>query len=213
MGWGDILNADELVDEVEEVEELPYGGEAKHAEHEDVLRFGEWTGREVICEGLNDDVGGWEFVLLWWLTKFIVSPVKSEWGEMMMGRLWLSPPPFCLFGRPRLPTGLEHETKPSSVLDEVRATLIFVFKPTSVDQRVMSIRLVVGTLRVQLGWIRLKFGSKYIPDGIMFPEVLAVPDWWDEELAVWHLDEVDEDADAESKRVYKMNELNKIYTF
>ena len=41
VGCGDIRNADELVDEAEEVEELPYGGEAKHAEQEDVLRFGE----------------------------------------------------------------------------------------------------------------------------------------------------------------------------
>ena len=68
-------------------------------------------------------------------------------------------------------------------------------------------------MTAQLGWIRFKFGSKYIPDGIMVPEVLAVPDWWDEELAVWHLDEVDEDADAESKWDYKMNELSKMYIF
>ena len=35
-GTGDILNADELEDDVEVFDEFPYGGEARHAEQEDV---------------------------------------------------------------------------------------------------------------------------------------------------------------------------------
>ena len=31
-------------------------------------------------------------------------------------------------------------------------------------------------------------------------EVLAFLDWWDDELLVWHLDELVEEADAESER-------------
>jgi hypothetical protein len=41
----------------------------------------------------------------------------------------------------------------------------------------------------------------------MLPEVLGVPDWWEEELAVWHLDEVVEDAEAESIKNLKMISL------
>ena len=42
---------------------------------------------------------------------------------------------------------------------------------------------------------------KQLIKGNMLPEVLGVPDWWEEELAVWHLDEVVEDAEAESIKI------------
>ena len=46
---------------------------------------------------------------------------------------------------------------------------------------------------------KIIFESNNLPEGRMVPEVLAEPDWWEEELAVWHLDEVVEDAEAESE--------------
>ena len=56
---GDILKADEPVDEVVEgVDEFPYGGEAKQAEHADVFRPGEWTGKDVMSDVLRD-AGCW----------------------------------------------------------------------------------------------------------------------------------------------------------
>ena len=60
VGNGDILWADELDDEVVEgVDEFPYGGEAKHAEHAEVFRPGEWTGKDGTSDIFTDDEGCW----------------------------------------------------------------------------------------------------------------------------------------------------------
>ena len=55
VGKGDIL--DELDDEVEGVDEFPYGGEDRQAEHADVFRPGEWTGKDVTSDVFRDDEG------------------------------------------------------------------------------------------------------------------------------------------------------------
>jgi hypothetical protein len=117
------------------------------------LSPGEWTGRETTWEAFKDDVGTLKFVLGCRLTKLIVSPVKSEWGEMMIGR-WDSPAPLFLLETPRLPTGLEHETKPSSVLDEALAPWILVLAP-------------------EIKWDRIKKVSKYVEIGILVIEKLV----------------------------------------
>ena len=114
---------------------------------------------------------------------------------MMIGR-WVSPAPLFLLETPRLPTGLEHETKPSSVLDEALAPWILVLAP--------EIKLdAIKSLQIRRCWnIGLKKNwLKQLIKGNMLPEVLGVPDWWEEELAVWHLDEVVEDAEAESIKI------------
>ena len=57
FGNGDIL--DELDDEVEGVDEFPYGGEARQAEQADVFKPGEWTGKDVTSDVFRDDEGCW----------------------------------------------------------------------------------------------------------------------------------------------------------
>ena len=57
FGNGDIL--DEPDDEVEGVDEVPYGGDARQDEQVDVFRPGEWTGKDVASDVFRDDEGCW----------------------------------------------------------------------------------------------------------------------------------------------------------
>ena len=53
VGKGDIL--DELDDEVEGVDEFPYGGDDRQAEHADVFRPGECTGKDATSDVFSDE--------------------------------------------------------------------------------------------------------------------------------------------------------------